>query len=172
VTKRRQLAMCAVLVVFGGAAAATVQQPVTGPASRPETRELNLKAYTELMRSDLRGQKAALITQVMGFTDAEDTAFWPVYREYEMELVKINDGRLALIEDYAKAYEQLTDAKANELITQALDLQTRRAGLQQKYYAKLKTAMSPRTAARVMQVEHQILLLLDLQVAASLPVAQ
>jgi hypothetical protein len=160
------------LVFLGVSAAGTAQQPAANPMSRPETRELNFKAYTELLRSDLRGQKAALITQVMGFTDAEDAAFWPVYREYEMELAKINDDRLAMIEDYAKAYESLTDAKANDLITKALDLQARRAALQQKYYGKLKTAMSPRTAARVMQVEHQILLLLDLQVAASLPVAQ
>ena len=56
VTMRRQLAMCGVLLFVGVSAAGTAQQPVTSPASRPETRELNLKAYTELMRSDLRGQ--------------------------------------------------------------------------------------------------------------------
>ena len=38
--------------------------------------------------------------------------------------------------------------------------------------SQLKGAMSPKTAARALQVESQILLLLDLQVAASLPVAE
>ena len=170
--KRRRLAMCVVLVVLGCAAAAAAQEKAAAPLSRADTREANLKAYTELMRSDLRAQKAALITEVMGFTDAEDKAFWPVYREYELELTRINDDRLALIDDYSKTYDQLTDAKANELVTKALDLEVRRVALQQKYYSKLKTALPAKTAARVMQVEHQILLLLDLQIAASLPVAQ
>jgi len=44
--------------------------------------------------------------------------------------------------------------------------------LKQKFFTQLKGAMSPKTAARAMQVENQILLLLDLQVASSLPVAE
>jgi hypothetical protein len=163
--------MCVVLAVLGCSAAAAAQAPAAA-TSRAETREANLKAYTELMRSDLRAQKAALITQVIGFTDEEDKAFWPVYREYELELTRLNDDRLALIDDYSKTYDKLTDAKANELVTKALDLEVRRAALQQKYYTKLKAALPTKTAARVMQVEHQILLLLDLQIAASLPIAQ
>jgi hypothetical protein len=41
-----------------------------------------------------------------------------------------------------------------------------------KYYEKFKTALSAKTAARFLQVENQILLILDLQIAASLPIAQ
>ena len=35
----------------------------------------------------------------------------------------------------------------------------------------MKTALSPRTALRFLQVEHQLQLLIDLQIAAALPVA-
>jgi hypothetical protein len=139
--------------------------------SAADTRESNLRAYSELLRSDLRAQKVAVITEVMEFTEAEDAAFWPIYREYETELAKINDDRMALIRDYAQAYDTLTDATADRLAKGALDLDARRQALTARYYERFKSAITPKTAARFIQVEHQILLLLDLQIAASLPIA-
>jgi hypothetical protein len=142
------------------------------PLPRDEGRERNLRAYVELLRSDLRTQKVAVITEMMQFKDEEDAAFWPIYREYEVELSRLNDERIRGIETYAKTYQKMTAATANDLMTKALDLESRRTALKQKFYTKLKTAMSPLTAARALQVENQIQLLIDLQVAASLPVVQ
>lgn len=70
----------------------------------------NLRAYVELLRSDVRARKVGIITEVMQFTDAEDAKFWPVYRENETELAKVNDDRLALIKEYAVSYDKMTDA--------------------------------------------------------------
>jgi hypothetical protein len=130
-----------------------------------------LSAYTQLLRSDIRAQKVAVITEIMQFTEAEDAKFWPVYREYEAELTKINDDRIALIADYAVNYEKLTDAAADRLALGALDLEARRHAIKAKYYDRFKSAVQPKTAARFLQVENQILLLLDLQIAAALPTA-
>jgi hypothetical protein len=140
-------------------------------ATGDDSRELNLRAYGELLRSDIRAQKVAVITEVMQFTEAEDQKFWPIYREYEAELAKLNDDRMALIKDYAMNYDNLTDASADKLALGALDLESRRNALKAKYYDRFKSALQAKTAARFLQVENQILLLLDLQIAASLPVA-
>ena len=43
-------------------------------ASPSDTREANLRAYVELLRSDVRSQRVAIITELMGFTEAEDAA--------------------------------------------------------------------------------------------------
>jgi hypothetical protein len=136
-----------------------------------EAKSLNLAAYAELLRSDVRAQKIAILTEMMGFTEAEDAVFWPIYREYDVELSKLGDERVALIADYAKEYATLTDAAADRLATRALDLEARRQAVKGKYYEKVKTALSPRTAIRFLQVEHQLLLLIDLQISASLPIA-
>ena len=53
-----------------------------------------------------------------------------------------------------------------------LDLEARRTALKQKYYAKVKAALSPIKAAQALQIENQIQLLVDLQVAASLPLVK
>jgi hypothetical protein len=66
----------------------------------------------------------------------------------------------------------MTDDVADRLARGALDLEGRRHALKMKYYDRFKSALSPKTAARFLQVENQILLLLDLQIAASLPVVQ
>lgn len=138
----------------------------------PDSREQNLRAYAELLRSDLRAQKVAIITELMQFTEAEDEKFWPIYREYETDLAKINDDRIALIKEYASSYESMTDPVADRLARGALDLEQRRHALKVAYYDRFKAALSPRTAARFLQVENQILLILDLQIAASLPIVQ
>jgi hypothetical protein len=79
---------------------------------------------------------------------------------------------VALIKDYAANYGKVTDPIADRLARGVLDLEGQRHALKLKYYDRFKSAVSPVTAARFLQVENQILLLLDLQIAASLPIVQ
>ena len=146
-------------------------QPAKAPAQQTQTQTLNLSAYTELLRSDLRAQKVAIITEVMEFTEEEDKAFWPLYREYDTEMSKLGDERVALIAEYARNYDALTDEVADKLAKSALDLEARRQAVKAKLYEKVRAALKPKTAFRFMQVEHQLLLLIDLQIAAALPIA-
>jgi hypothetical protein len=157
-----------VLAVLGFAHAASAQ--AKPPSATLDSRDINLHAYIELMRSDLRSQKVAIITEVMEFTEEEDAKFWPVYRQYETELAAINDERMALIKQYADSFDALTDETADRLAKGALAVEAKRHELKTKYYDRFKAALGPKTSARFLQVENQILLLLDLQIAASLPV--
>jgi hypothetical protein len=179
----RHLTVCVplALAIIGTAQADAAQAPrppapapaqAAKPATASDTRDVNLRAYVELLRSDLRSQKVAIVAEMMDFTEQEDVKFWPIYREYEVELAKINDDRIALIQEYAKNYEQLTDAVADRIARGALDLEARRSALKLKYYDRLKTALTAKTAARFLQVENQLLLILDLQVSAALPVVK
>src|SRR5215204_918781 len=69
-------------------APATKSQALPAKDAEDQARALNLTAYAELLRSDVRARKVAIITEVMGFTDKEDAAFWPIYREYDLEMAK------------------------------------------------------------------------------------
>ena len=150
---------------------ATKSQAPPARDSEDQTRALNLTAYAELLRSDVRAQKVAIITEVMGFTDKEDAAFWPIYRQYDLEMARLGDERLAVIAEYAKNYANMNDEIADRLAAKALELESRRQELKGQVYQKVKQALSPLTAARFLQVEHQLLLLIDLQIASSLPIA-
>jgi len=53
-----------------------------------------------MLREDVNAEKAKLLGAVMQF-DAEDAAkFWPIYRDYDSELKKLNDQRVANILEY------------------------------------------------------------------------
>ena len=162
----------ALAVVWLASAPLAAQQAAKPSTPSVDTRDVNLRAYSELLRSDIRGQKAALITQIMQFTEAEDAKFWPIYRDYEASLAKLNDERIALIKEYASKYDAMTDAIADRLARGALDLESRRQTLKATTYDRLKGVLPAKTAAKFLQVENQILLLLDLQIAASLPIVE
>ncbi|UCD57770.1 MAG: hypothetical protein JSV16_01280, partial [Candidatus Hydrogenedentota bacterium] len=107
--------------------------------------------------------------EVMQFSDEEAKAFWPIYREYELDLAKLGDARLALIKDYAENYESMTDEKAKDLVNEVFKLEGRRTKLKRKYFKKLDRVLPAKTVAKFFQLENQILLLIDLQIASNLP---
>jgi hypothetical protein len=164
--------LCMLTLALGLAAPAATAPQTSAPAGNNDTKDTNLRAYVELLRADVRAGKVAILTEMMQFTEAEDAAFWPIYREYDVELSKVNDERVSLIDEYAKHYTQVTDALADKLALKALELEARRTGVKEKYYGRLKSALSAKTAARFLQVENQLLMIIDLQIAASLPIVK
>jgi hypothetical protein len=150
--------------------ASTEQQSANTATTARITQELNMQEYIKLLREDVSSQKAKLLGQVMQF-DAEDAAkFWPIYRDYDAELQKVNDLRVANILEYSRSYTNMTDAKADELIKNAMTFQKQRDELLGKYYERVKQELGAVTAARFVQVEHQLLTIIDLKITSSLPV--
>ena len=129
-----------------------------------------MQAYVDLLRRDVRQQKAEIMGAVMVLGADDASKFWPIYSQYDTELTKLNDQRVENIKDYARNYAQMTDAKADELIQKSLAYQKQRSDLFAKTYERVKQAVGAITAARFAQVEHQLLLIIDLQITSSLPV--
>ena len=107
----------------------------------------------------------------MQLSAADAAKFWPIYNEYDSELNKLNDLRVANIREYASTYSQMTDQKADELIRKALKYHQQRSELLATYYERIRLALGGITAARFMQVEEQLLLIIDLQIDSGLPLA-
>jgi LAS superfamily LD-carboxypeptidase LdcB len=172
---RGWLVMLVILSTLGVSpcrAQAKTQTTEKGTAASPEAdaQKKNLQVYVDLLRKDIRQQKAEIMGAVM-LLSAEDAAkFWPIYNEYDAELTKLNDQRLENIKEYARTYNNMTDEKADELIQKSLAYQKQRAELLAKTYDRVKGAVGAITAARFAQIEHQLLLIIDLQIASSLPV--
>ena len=147
---------------------ATQTAKATPKAKTPE--ELNIQEYITLLRKDVNADKVKILGEVMQF-DAEDAAkFWPTYHDYDSELSKLNDMRVANIKEYAQNYTGMTENKADELIKNAMTYQKQREELLAKYYERVKQDLGAITAARFVQVEHQLLLIIDLKIASALSV--
>ncbi len=126
----------------------------------------------ELLRSDVQTQKKAIITHAMNMTEDESEAFWPLYNDYQNELRKIGDERVALIKEYAANYDNMTDEMATSLVKRSLKTQQDRLALYKKYNGKIAKATSPKLAARWLQAENAINTMVDLQIAAELPLME
>jgi len=137
-----------------------------------ESRDTNIRAYVELLRLDVRTKKTAIFTEIMQFNDQQASKFWPIYSEYDIDLQKLNDQKLAGIQEYAKTFRNMTDEKADELAKLALELENKRNDLKKIYYEKIREQLGGIIAARFLQVENQLLMVIDLQIAASLPIVQ
>ena len=132
----------------------------------------DVNSYIELLRSDVKTEKKALITEVMQFSEEDASKFWPIYKEYEFELDKLGDKRIAFIKEYAENYQKMTDLKADEIMQSAFNYQEERLDLKKDLYKSLKEKLSPSKAAKFFQLEHQIQLLIDLQINAELPLLE
>jgi hypothetical protein len=146
------------------------KQPAATQLPATEAEKKNIQAYIELLRTNVRQEKSQLMGEVM-LLDVDDAKkFWPIYSDYNDELSKVNNMRSDNIQEYARTYTSMTDEKADELIKRALDYQKQRSELLGKYYERFKQELGAITAARFVQVENQLLLIIDLQIASSLPI--
>jgi hypothetical protein len=168
------VALCLQFAIFPHSTRAqnNAQKPDNKPAAASDDADKNLQSYIELLREDVRQQKAEIMGSVMALSAADAAKFWPIYEQYDAELTKLNDQRAENIKEYARVYLQLTDEKADELIQKSLTYQKQRAELLAKTYDQVKQAVGAITAARFAQIEHQLLLIIDLKIASALPVAE
>jgi hypothetical protein len=166
------LSMLAVMVTAAPSRAQTKTQKVEGKSSAFPQSDAgkNVQAYIDLLRGDVRQQKAEFMGSVMLFSAQDAAKFWPIYSDYDVQLAKLNDQRIGIIKEYAQSYNQMTDATADELIQKSLAYQKQRSELLVQTYDKVKEALGAVTAARFAMVEHQLLLIIDLQIDSSLPV--
>jgi len=155
-------------MAFGSGSLAVAQAPPSAAA----TKEANLKAYVDLLRADLKKDKVTIFTEMMALSEEESTKFWPLYNAYDKELSKLGDERVAFIRMYAESYGSIQDQKVTQIVNGMLDVEGRRNQLKKTYFHKMSQSVSPKVAARFIQIESQIEKLVDLQIASSLPIVE
>jgi hypothetical protein len=151
-------------VLFYGCA---TSNPKPAPASADEAR-----AYFEVLRSDFNTSKIRTLNEVMKLTAAEADKFWPVYRSYEQELAPVSDRKLALFGEFMRQQKAgtLTDQNSRELAMQWLQNTQDRLDLWKKYHQQISDAVSPIRAAQFLQVENQMAIFVDLNIASEMPI--
>ena len=130
------------------------------------------ETYLELLRSDVRTARVEILTEALELSDTEGAAFWPIFREYDTELMELGDRRLDLMKSFIASYESITDEQASSFAKESFALQSDRLKLRKKYHGKVSKAVSPKVAAQFIQVENVIGMMIDIQIAAELPLVE
>ena len=158
----RTLALLGFLAIGIGTALAALQ----------ETSQAELDKNIELMRASVRYEKSNWIRSNVPMTERQSGVFWPLYRRYQTELTKIGEERLALIQDFAAHHENLTDSRARGLLDQSFAVDSKLATIRRIYKNEFLTVLPPKVVARFFQVEHRLNLLIDLEIAAQIPLIE
>lgn len=156
-----------VLATFLLSAAAGFAQDIAVVTVKPLTDD-----DIKLIRQDVQSIKEGVIKDTMQFTDAEGTAFWPVYKLYAADQKAIGDKRLAVITDYAKKYDTLSDSDAKGLTERMFQIDDDTQALRKKYFPKFETALGGKRAAMFYQVDNRLTLIVNMQLASVIPLVQ
>ena len=124
------------------------------------------------MRADIRSRKKQLIALNLKLTDQEATKFWPVYDRYTADLMKINDKKFGLIQDYADHWGTMTEEQASLFMRQWLDVDIASTQLRQKYVPEVLQVLSARKTATFFQLDRRISMMIDLQLSSQMPLVQ
>jgi hypothetical protein len=137
-----------------------------------QSKELNTEAYVELLRADVQAKRREVIKEGMQLDEKQAAAFWPLHEEYAGEQKKLGDQKLAIIQDYAKDFMTMDDAKADELAQRVMALDGQRTALRKKYYQAMKKVLPTVLVVRFFQLDNQVQMLIDLQIASNLPIIE
>jgi hypothetical protein len=140
------------------------------PAPAAETAEEGDEL--EMFRFTMRMDKLDFVKKAMALSPEQEKKFLDQYYRYDIELKKLNDERLGIVEDYAENFEKITDKEADKLVKRSIAFRKQRTALLEKYYGKVAKATSKVIAARFLQVESVLQGASDVAIGSSIPLME
>ena len=138
-----------------------------------QTVQVQAKPLTDddikLFRKDLQASKDQIITHTMQFSGPESAAFWPVYREYSQQQQLIAEKRFGIIREYAQNIDKMEDQKASSLTQRLFEVEDESQALRKSYFTKFEKALGAKRAAKFYQVDNRLTMMVNIQLAAEIP---
>src|SRR6266478_2163446 len=125
----------------------------------------------EVARSVIKADRQAIVVAALELTEAEGKNFWPLYSQYRSEMDKVADGMIKLVLEYAKLYPDISEDRAKQLLKDYTNLQEKRVDRRTAFLKKFTKVLPATKALRFAQVETRLDLLVQLQLAAEVPLA-
>jgi len=125
----------------------------------------------ELAREAIQVNKKLVVAANMNLNANEKEGFWAVYEDYQKDLEKILERTVALIEDYAVNFENLSDKKAKELLNSHLKIEADTVKLKKSYLRKFQKVLPAQKVVRYYQIENKIEAIIDYDLVDKIPLA-
>jgi len=109
---------------------------------------------TDLIQSIFGMEKKAIVAEFIGVENGD--LFWALYDDYETKRKELGKERMTALMNYVENYNNLDDAKYDEIIASMISLQKRTDKLIDQYYKKIKKTSGSKVAAQFFQLEGYI----------------
>ena len=126
----------------------------------------------EVTRSVAEAERKMIVSKNLKLTDAESEAFWPVYNKYREDIRRVNDKRVALIRKFASEFDTLDDDRAEGLMKDYLDFQEEHVKTRRSHVKKFSKVLPPRKLFRFYQIDGKLNVIVDFELARSIPLIQ
>lgn len=126
----------------------------------------------ELARQAAQADRQAILMGNMEFNADESAEFWRAWKEYRAAVTANGDRMLNLIKNFAANYENMTDMKANELMTDYFSIKMQDLVIKQQFAKKIDVFLPARKVMRVIQIENKLDAAIDMQLASEIPLTQ
>jgi hypothetical protein len=120
-------------------------------------------------RSQIQADRQAIVAATLGLTEEQGKSFWPLYREYRMEMEKPLDRGWALFTTYGQNWNSMTSDDAKKALNEWLEIEEQSINIKQKYMKKFAKQTDGVTAARFFQIDNKLDTIIRLEAAKSIP---
>jgi hypothetical protein len=133
-----------------------------------------ISAEFEKTREAMQKQKDDVIAADMKLTEEEGKAFWPLYREYQEAMRKLQDRSFKLLAEYAQERENetFTDQKAKALLDEYMAIEREDLWLKNIYLEKFNRRLPAKKVMRYFQLENKIAAMINYQTTQMIPLAK
>ncbi|MBS0577789.1 MAG: hypothetical protein JSR36_00850 [Proteobacteria bacterium] len=126
------------------------------------------KAITEY-RNQMQAKRADIMAKGLTLSAEQASKFWPLLEKYQKEQNLIIDSQIKAIQQYADNYDKLTDAQALAYVKALLDRDAKMEALRAKWLTSFQSAVPPKTAARVIQIDRRLSQLAQAHLSSQIP---
>jgi len=163
----KAISLIAVSLAFGGFSGLTLAEAPPTPAVPMSASEE--QDSLELLRASMRMDKRELLKSALNLSEKDYEKFWPIYYDYQAQLIRIYDRKLSMIESYAEDYDTITDKEVDKLVKGSFAATKAQTTLLEKYYNEVAKKFSKNVGARFVQVENALNGAFDLKLRSKLP---
>lgn len=125
--------------------------------------------YIDILKKDIQAEAKKLVGENLEMTEDQANVFWPLYDEYDAELLDLSNERLDIISSYMLDYYDLSDEKAETLVNQAMDIEQKRLDLKRKYITKMNKVLPQKLVGKFFQIDGYLQTLLTIQRQSTIP---
>jgi hypothetical protein len=147
------------MLTAGGYCSATPAQDVSAIASLPSG---------SFVHKSMEARKK-LINKHLPMNSREARDFWPIYDEYQQELMLVYIQRKATITKLGRHFDTMTDDFAKQFVMESIALQEERLRVLHAYFERFETVLSGKQLLRFYQIENRFRSAVDAELAERIP---
>jgi hypothetical protein len=125
--------------------------------------------YIDILKKDIQTEAKTLVGENLEMTEEQAEVFWPLYDEYDAELLELSNERLNVISSYMLDYYDLSNEKAEKLVKQAMDIEQKRLDLKRKYISKMNKVLPQKLVGKFFQIDNYLQTLITIQRQSTIP---